>query len=46
MEEKNPTISNNKKRKLVKNKNNLTDQKLNKKRVKMIEASQKITKIN
>ncbi len=46
MEEKNPTISNNGKRKLVKNKNNLIDQKLNKKRAKMIEASRKITKIN
>ncbi len=46
MEEKNPTISNSKKRKLVKNKNNLTDQKSNKKRAKMTEASQKITKIN
>jgi hypothetical protein len=46
MEEKNPTISNNGKRKLVKNKNNLIDQKLNKKRAKMIEASRKITKID
>jgi hypothetical protein len=46
MEEKNPTISNSKKRKLVENKNNLTDQKSNKKRAKMTEASQKLTKIN
>ncbi len=30
----------------MKNKNNLTDQKSNKKRVKMTKASQKITKIN
>jgi len=46
MEQKNPTISNSKKRKLVENKNNLTDQKSNKKRAKMTEASQKITIIN
>jgi len=39
MEGKNPTISNSGKRKLVKNKNNLTDQKLNIKRAKMTEAS-------
>jgi hypothetical protein len=46
MEEKNLTISNSRKWKLVKNKNDLTNQKSNKKRAKMIEASQKITKIN
>jgi hypothetical protein len=34
MEEKSSTISNSGKRKLVKNKNNLTDQKSNKKRAK------------
>jgi hypothetical protein len=46
MEEKNPKFSNSRKRKLMKNKNNLTDQKSNKKKVKMTKASQKITKIN
>jgi hypothetical protein len=46
IEEKNLTISNSRKWKFVKNKNDLTSQKSNKKRVKMIEASQKITKIN
>jgi hypothetical protein len=46
MEEKSPIISNNGKRKLVKNNNNLTNQKLNKKRAKTTKASRKITKTN
>jgi hypothetical protein len=38
MEEKSPTISNNRKRRLVKNKNNLIDQKSNKKMAKTSEV--------
>jgi hypothetical protein len=38
MEKKSPTISNTGKRRLVKNKKNLTDQKSNKKRAKTSEA--------